>query len=114
MPLIRDIRARQVLDSRGNPTVEVEVSLSDGAHSHAIVPSGASTGKAEALELRDKDSKRYLGKGVLGAVKNIEQEIAPALRGTEASDQADVDERLIALDGTPNKKRLGANALLGI
>src|SRR5713226_4205701 len=114
MPHIGQIRARQVLDSRGNPTVEVDVRLEDGAFGRAIVPSGASTGKAEAIELRDADPKRYLGLGVLQAVANVEQVIGPALLGVEASDQATVDALLRKLDGTDNKRRLGANALLGV
>lgn len=111
---IRLIRSREVLDSRGNPTVEVDVVLEDGARGRALVPSGASTGKAEALELRDGDFRRYLGRGVQKAVANIELDIAPALRGVEALDQAAVDELLIALDRTENKRRLGANAILGV
>jgi|SRR5579863_704589 len=107
------IHAREVLDSRGNPTVEVEVVLEDGARGRAIVPSGASTGKAEALELRDGDRQRYLGRGVREAVANVEGEIALAIGGAEASEQARVDELLISLDKTPNKRRLGANAVLG-
>ena len=114
MPRIAVLRAREVLDSRGNPTVEVDAVLEDGALGRAIVPSGASTGKAEALELRDGDPRRYLGRGVLNAVANVEQEIARALRGLEACDQKAIDERLRALDGTENKRRLGANALLGV
>jgi enolase len=114
MPSIAAIRAREVLDSRGNPTVEVDVFLDNGARGRAIVPSGASTGRAEALELRDGDPRRYLGRGVLAAVSHVEQVIAPALAGTEASDQAAVDRSLRELDGTPNKRRLGANALLGV
>ncbi len=114
MPRIGVIRAREVLDSRGNPTVEVDVTLDDGARGRAIVPSGASTGKAEAVELRDGDARRYLGRGVQRAVANVEQEIAPVLRGVEAFDQFAVDDRLRALDGTDNKRRLGANALLGV
>lgn len=114
MALIRQIRAREVFDSRGNPTVEVEVMLNDGAWGRAMVPSGASTGKAEALELRDGDPKRYLGRGVRKAVLNIQEVIAPALQGLEASDQRALDERLISLDGTDNKRRLGANAILGV
>lgn len=114
MPRIAALRAREVLDSRGNPTVEVDAVLEDGALGRAIVPSGASTGKAEALELRDADPRRYLGRGVLNAVANVEQEIARALRGLEACDQKAIDERLRALDGTENKRRLGANALLGV
>ena len=114
MPRISLVRAREVLDSRGNPTLEVEVFLDDGAFGRAIVPSGASTGKAEALELRDGDPKRYLGRGVLKASANVMEVIAPVLRGVNAMDQPDVDSRLIALDGTDNKGRLGANALLGV
>ena len=114
MPKISLVRAREVLDSRGNPTLEVEVYLDDGALGRAIVPSGASTGKAEALELRDGDPKRYLGRGVLKASANVMEVIAPALRGVNAMDQPVVDSRLIALDGTDNKGRLGANALLGV
>jgi enolase 1/2/3 len=113
MARIGSIRAREVLDSRGNPTVEVEIALDDGARGRAIVPSGASTGKAEALELRDGDRQRYLGRGVREAVANIEGEIALAIEGREASDQALIDQLLISLDGTPNKRRLGANAVLG-
>lgn len=114
MSLIRQIHAREVFDSRGNPTVEVEVTLNDGAWGRALVPSGASTGKAEALELRDGDPNRYGGRGVLKAVANVQNEIAPALRGMEASDQRAVDDRLIGLDGTGNKGRVGANAILGV
>ncbi len=114
MSKIVHLRAREILDSRGNPTVEVDVWLDDGAFGRAGVPSGASTGKAEALELRDGDSKRYHGRGVGEAVMNVERIIAPALRGAEASDQGEVDDRLCALDGTPNKGRLGANAVLGV
>jgi len=114
MSLIRQIRAREVFDSRGNPTVEVEVTLNDGAWGRAMVPSGASTGAGEALELRDGDPKRFLGRGVSKAVANIQEEIAPALQGLEASDQSRLDERLLTLDGTENKRRLGANALLGV
>jgi len=114
MPTIVHIRAREILDSRGNPTVEVDVQLADGAFGRASVPSGASTGKAEALELRDGDPERYGGRGVLEAILHVEQIIAPALRGMEASDQGGVDKYLCALDGTPNKSRLGANAILGV
>src|SRR5437879_1126504 len=114
MASISSVRAREVLDSRGNPTVEVEVTLGDGASGRAIVPSGASTGKAEALELRDGDAERYAGRGVLQAVANVEHAIAAALRGVEASEQAALDDRLIALDGTADKRRLGANAILGV
>ena len=111
---ISSIHAREVLDSRGNPTVEVEVRLEDGARGRAIVPAGASTGRAEALELRDADPRRYLGRGVGQAITNVNNAIAMALRGAEASDQAGVDDRLIALDGTPNKRHLGADAILGV
>jgi enolase len=110
---ITAVRARQILDSRGNPTVEVDVELTSGARGRAAVPSGASTGTYEAIELRDGDSRFYLGKEVLKAVRNVEQEIQPALVGRDASDQRALDEALIALDATPNKARLGANALLG-
>ncbi|MBZ5564259.1 MAG: phosphopyruvate hydratase [Acidobacteriia bacterium] len=114
MSLIAAIRAREVLDSRGNPTVEVDVFLDDGARGRALVPSGASTGKAEALELRDGDPQRYLGRGVLEAVTHVDHVIAQALAGADAADQATVDRRLRELDGTPNKRRLGANAVLGV
>jgi len=114
MSKISNIRAREVLDSRGNPTLEVEVFLDDGAVGRAIVPAGASTGKAEAMELRDGDAQRYLGRGMLKAVANVAQVIAPAVRGESATDQPLVDGRLIALDGSANKGRLGANALLGV
>jgi enolase 1/2/3 len=114
MSLIRQIRAREVFDSRGSPTVEVEVFLSDGAWGRALVPSGASTGKAEAIELRDGDPKRYGGRGVLKAVGNVQNEITAAMRGMEASNQQRVDNLLISLDGTENKGRLGANASLGV
>ena len=111
---IEDVYAREVLDSRGNPTLEVEVLLSGGATGRAGVPSGASTGEREALELRDGDKKRYAGKGVTRAVNNVNGEIARELSGTDARDQALVDRILIELDGTPNKGRLGANAILGV
>jgi enolase len=111
--LIEDVIAREVLDSRGNPTVEVEVFLDGGAIGSAIVPSGASTGAHEAMELRDDDRQRYGGKGVLTAVKHVNETIRPELLGTDAIDQVSVDRLLIDLDGTPNKSRLGANALLG-
>jgi enolase len=111
--LIEDIIAREVLDSRGNPTVEVEVFLDGGAIGSAIVPSGASTGAHEAVELRDDDRQRYGGKGVLTAVKHVNEVIRPELLGTDAVDQVSIDRLLIDLDGTPNKGRLGANALLG-
>jgi enolase len=107
------VHARQILDSRGNPTVEVEVTLDSGAVGRAAVPSGASTGQFEAVELRDGDAHAYLGKGVLQAVKNVEREIGPALLGVSADDQAGIDGFLVELDGTPNKSRLGANAVLG-
>jgi enolase len=111
---ISAIHAREILDSRGNPTVEAEVSLSGGAWGRAAVPSGASTGVHEALELRDGVKKRYLGKGTLQAIGNIRSELAPALIGADAADQAALDQKMLALDGTPNKSRLGANAILGV
>ena len=111
--VIRDIRARQIVDSRGNPTIEVDVWLDSGAMGRAAVPSGASTGAHEAVELRDGNQGAWLGKGVLKAVDNVLREIAPLLRGTDARDQRALDAALIALDGTPNKGRLGANAILG-
>ena len=112
--LIQNILGREILDSRGNPTVEVEVVLENGIIGRASVPSGASTGIYEAHELRDGDPDRYLGKGVSGAVANIREEIAPALRGMDVLDQPAIDQAMIALDGTPNKSRLGANAILGV
>jgi enolase len=114
MTEIIDVTAREILDSRGNPTVEVDMMVASGAVGRAAVPSGASTGKREALELRDKRRKRYGGKGVSKAVKNVKEIIAPALLGADASDQAGLDRRLIELDGTPNKSKLGANAILGV
>ncbi len=114
MSEIVDIRAREVLDSRGNPTVEADVITANGAIGRAIVPSGASTGSREALELRDGDKSRYGGKGVLTAVANIEGELRDAVLGLDVTDQATLDQKMIALDGTDNKGRLGANALLGI
>ena len=114
MTTITDIRARQILDSRGNPTVEVDVELAGGAVGRAAVPSGASTGEHEAWELRDGVKDRYLGKGVLKAVGNIEKLIAPELVGIDALDQISVDKAMIALDGTKNKAKLGANAILGV
>jgi enolase len=114
MSEIVDIYAREILDSRGNPTVEVEVYLESGAIGRAAVPSGASTGEREALELRDGDSSRYLGKGVLKAVENVNEVIAPALIGWEVTDQAGIDRKLLDMDGTEYKSNLGANALLGI
>jgi len=114
MTEIIDIHAREILDSRGNPTVEVDVTLEDGSSGRAAVPSGASTGAHEAVEKRDGDAKRYLGKGVLQAVDNVNDEIAGALLGLDAEDQVGIDEAMIRLDGTPNKGRLGANAILGV
>ena len=112
--LIERVWAREVLDSRGNPTVEVEIGLLDGAQGRAIVPSGASTGSYEAVELRDGDISRYGGKGVLEAVANIQNKITPAIRGCDASNQVEIDRILLDLDGTTNKSGLGANALLGV
>src|SRR5438034_176141 len=114
MSLISDIQAREVLDSRGNPTVEVDVLLAGGAVGRAAVPSGASTGKNEALELRDGDKKRYLGKGVTRAVKNVTEKILPALQGVDALDQLTVDRIMLDLDGTETKSKLGANAILAV
>ncbi len=111
---IAEIKAREILDSRGNPTVEVDVLLSGGTMGRAAVPSGASTGEHEAWELRDGDKKRYGGKSVSRAVKNVHDVIAPAIKGWDARDQAKIDQKMIELDGTPNKKNLGANALLGV
>lgn len=112
--IIDEVKAREILDSRGNPTVEVEVTLKSQAKGRAAVPSGASTGIYEALELRDGDNKRYQGKGVLKAVENVEKVIAPKIKGIKATQQAKIDRIMIKLDGTPNKKSLGANALLGV
>jgi enolase len=114
MTAIVEIVGREILDSRGNPTVEVDVILEDGSMGRAAVPSGASTGTREAVELRDGDKKRYLGKGVSKAVAAVNGEIVKAVRGMEAEDQRAIDETMIALDGTPNKNRLGANAVLGV
>ena len=114
MAIIDAIYAREILDSRGNPTVEVEVQLEDGTQARAAVPSGASTGAFEASELRDGDKKRYLGKGVLNAVKFVNDEIAPEIEGYDSQDQRTIDAAMIALDGTPNKSRLGANSILGV
>jgi enolase len=114
MTTISKIHAREILDSRGNPTLEAEVTLSDGSFGRAAVPSGASTGSKEAVELRDGDKTRYLGKGVRKAVANVNTTIADALKGFDAADQSGLDTRLINLDGTDNKGRLGANALLGV
>jgi enolase len=111
---ISRIVGREILDSRGNPTVEADVHLADGSMGRAAVPSGASTGEHEAVELRDGDQSRYLGKGVRKAVQNILEEIAPTLAGTDAEQQAQVDRLMISLDGTPNKSRLGANAILAV
>lgn len=114
MSAIVDIIAREILDSRGNPTVEVEVELASGVSGRAAVPSGASTGAHEAVELRDGDKSRYGGKGVLKACENVESEIFPTLQGAESQDQIDIDNAMIELDGTPNKSRMGANAILGV
>jgi enolase len=114
MTTIADIRAREILDSRGNPTVEADVILSSGARGRAAVPSGASTGEHEAVELRDGEKGRYLGKGVRRAAQNVVQEIYPALLGADAYDQVGLDRAMIELDGTPNKSRLGANAILAV
>ncbi len=111
---IRSIRAREILDSRGNPTVEVDVVLVDGSTGRAAVPSGASTGMHEAVELRDGDAARYGGKGVRTAVGNVNGPLAAALTGLDALDQGSVDRAMLTLDGTPNKGRLGANAILGV
>src|SRR5512137_2285898 len=114
MSEIVDVLAREILDSRGNPTVEVEVALESGAWGRASVPSGASTGSREAIELRDGDKKRYLGKGVRKAVENVNVALGPEVMGLEATDQAYIDRTMIALDGTDTKKKLGANAILGV
>lgn len=114
MSEIINIRGREILDSRSNPTVEADVLVADGSLGRAAVPSGASTGEQEAVELRDGDKSRYLGKGTCRAAANIQREIRMALTGVEALDQAGIDAKLIALDGTPNKGRLGANAILAV
>jgi enolase len=114
MPFITDILAREILDSRGTPTVEVDVVLESGATGRAAVPSGASTGQFEAVELRDGDAKRYMGKGVLKAVQNVNEIIAPALLDRESTDQEGIDREMNELDGTPNKSKLGANAILAV
>src|SRR5687768_933031 len=114
MSRIHAVHAREVLDSRGNPTVEVDVVLQDGAYGRAIVPSGASTGAHEALELRDGDPKRYGGKGTLSAVRNVNTRIAEAVTGRDAHDQRAIDQVMLDLDGTANKSGLGANAMLGV
>src|SRR6516225_11439213 len=113
MTAIVDIIGREILDSRGNPTVEVDVVLEDGSRGRAGVPSGASTGAHEAVELRDGDKNRYLGKGTLKAVENVQKVIAPALAGRDAFDQVAIDHAMLKLDGTANKGKLGANAILG-
>ncbi|MCB1077864.1 MAG: phosphopyruvate hydratase, partial [Verrucomicrobiae bacterium] len=112
--IISDIRAREILDSRGNPTVEVDVELEGGAIGRAAVPSGASTGEHEACELRDGDAARYLGKGVTKAVDSVNAKIVEALLGADATDQASIDKVMLELDGTSNKRELGANAILGV
>lgn len=114
MSAIREIKGRQIIDSRGNPTIEAEVTLESGAKGRAAVPSGASTGEKEAIELRDGDKKRWMGKGVSKAVSNISKVIAPGLLGKEAFDQAGIDRAMMALDGTKTKSKLGANAILGV
>ena len=114
MSAIVDVYAREVLDSRGNPTVEVEVILEDGTMARAIVPSGASTGAHEAVELRDEDAERYMGKGVLTAVDNVNEIIAPEIIGMDVTGQIDIDTLMLELDGMPNKGKLGANAILGV
>lgn len=114
MPYIIDVYAREVLDSRGNPTVEVEVTTESGAFGRAIVPSGASTGEHEAVELRDNDKNRYLGKGVQKAVDNVNEVISPEIQGYDVSQQILIDKKMLELDGTPNKSRLGANAILAV
>ncbi|HKN99301.1 MAG TPA: phosphopyruvate hydratase, partial [Pseudonocardiaceae bacterium] len=114
MAVIEQVGAREILDSRGNPTVEVEVALDDGTLARAAVPSGASTGEHEAVELRDGDPSRFGGKGVEKAVNAVLDEIGPELAGTDAVDQRIVDQKLVDLDGTPDKSRLGANAILGV
>ncbi|MEC9376621.1 MAG: phosphopyruvate hydratase, partial [Candidatus Neomarinimicrobiota bacterium] len=111
---IENIHAREILDSRGNPTVEVEITLKNGIRSRAAVPSGASTGKHESIELRDKDNHRYLGKGVRKAVNHINTTIADALKGFDATNQIKIDTLMIDLDGTENKSKLGSNAILGV
>ncbi len=114
MSAIKDVSGLEIIDSRGNPTVEAEVVLASGARGRAAVPSGASTGSREAHELRDGDKKRYLGKGVTKAVANVNGEIRKAVVGLDAAAQRELDRRLIELDGTPNKARLGANAILAV
>ncbi|HYF33923.1 MAG TPA: phosphopyruvate hydratase, partial [Prosthecobacter sp.] len=111
--IIANVRGREVIDSRGNPTVEVDIMLEGGAIGRAAVPSGASTGEHEALELRDGDKKRYLGKGVLKAVDAVNNAIADCIIGSDASDQVSLDKAMLEIDGTPTKSKLGANAILG-
>ena len=114
MSTIIEVHAREILDSRGNPTVETDVVLSSGAQGRAAVPSGASTGEHEAVELRDGDSKRFLGKGVSEAVRNVNEVLGPRLEGRAAADQIEVDAEMMDADGTPNKSKLGANAILSV
>src|SRR5450631_1533747 len=114
MSKIVDIKAREILDSRGNPTLEADVILASGVVGSAMVPSGASTGEREAIELRDGDKARYLGKGVLNAVANVKTEIRSAIIGMDVAEQAAIDNKMIALDGTDTKARLGANAMLAV
>lgn len=114
MTLIEAVHARQILDSRGNPTIECDVFLADGAQGRAAVPSGASTGAHEAWELRDGDKSTFMGKGVTKAVDNVNNKIAQALLGMNATDQTEIDQTMISLDGTDNKSELGANAILGV
>ncbi|MEG0076962.1 MAG: phosphopyruvate hydratase, partial [Anaerorhabdus sp.] len=114
MPYIVDVYAREVIDSRGNPTIEVEVTTESGAFGRAMVPSGASTGEREALELRDGDKTRFMGKGVLKAVSNVNDIIADAIIGLDVTDQCGVDKTMIELDGTKDKSKFGANAILGV
>src|SRR3989339_545166 len=114
MAKIKKVWAREILDSRGNPTVEVDVALDSGILGRAAVPSGASTGENEALELRDGDKKRYCGKGVLKAVENVNEKIFPEIEGMDVLDQIGIDNAMIELDGTKTKKNLGANAILGV
>ena len=114
MPVIKRVIAREILDSRGNPTLEVEIMTEDGLSGSAMVPSGASTGKYEAVELRDKDAGRYLGKGVLKAVAGVNRILGPAVQGMDVTDQAGIDQKLIETDGSPDKSKMGANAILGV
>ena len=114
MAKIRSIKAREIIDSRGNPTVEVDVVASDGSFGRAAVPSGASTGEHEAIELRDKRNRRYMHKGVHKAVKNVNEKIAPKLKRVDVTSQKKIDDVMIKLDGTKNKSKLGANAILGV